>query len=88
MGCDNGAIIEYIGQPLSWTPLQLVGHQIVMQMADNVTTHVQQLIMISILQIQCSEDMYVVTIESHSDILSLVTYVVKSVLSSCSPYDV
>ena len=49
-----------------------------MQPDDNVMPHVQQLVMILSLQNQFSKDMYIVTIENHSDILSLVTYVVKS----------
>ena len=88
LGCDDGAACECVGQPLSWTPLRLVGHQMVMKTDDNVTPHVQLLVTILMLQNEFSEDMCIVTIEGHSDILSLVTYVVRSFLSNCCLYEV
>ena len=88
VGRDDGAVIKCVGQPLSWTRCCWLvnGHQMDMQTDDDVMPHVQQLVTFLILQNPFSEDICIVTIEGHSDILCLVTYVVKLFNASCSLY--
>ena len=86
VGCDDGAVIKCVVQPLSWTPCgwlvikSTCRRMITSRFRSNYSSRSLSY------KNQFSKDMNCVKIKAHSDILSLVVNVVKSFVSSCSLY--